>query len=168
MNSITRLVVAALAVTMIAGCAHRRAPAPAPAPQYGGYNSGAQGGYNSGYYGNGQHQQLQLGVVHSIDPLRAENRTSGGGALVGGAIGGLLGHQVDRGNRRAAATVVGAVAGAIIGNQIEKNNAGIRDGYRVAIRLDSGEVRSYDYAQLNEIRVGDRVRIDAGNQVYRY
>ena len=169
MNSIMKLGAVAVAVAMTAGCAHRRDPAPAPVAQYGGYSSGHQGGYHAGYNGGYQHSQhVQTGYVQNIEPIRAESRTSGGGALVGGAIGGLIGHQVDRGRRKDAATIVGVVAGALIGNQIEKNSAGARDGYRVHIRLDSGEQRSYDYAQLNEIRVGDRVRVDSNNQVYRY
>jgi outer membrane lipoprotein SlyB len=173
MHSLARLGSVALAASMIAGCATRHAAAPAPAPQYGnggysnsGYDSG-RGGYNAGYYGNQGQQQMWYGRVQSIEPIRAESRTSGGGALVGGAIGALAGHQIDHGARKDAATIVGAVAGALIGNQIEKNNAGVRDVYRVSIRLDSGEVRAYDYAQLNDLRVGERVRIDANNQVYR-
>jgi outer membrane lipoprotein SlyB len=158
MISIARLGSAALAATMIVGCASR--PTSTPAPQYGGYSQG-------GYYG-GQQGQYQLGVVQSIEPIRAESRTSGGGALVGGAVGGLLGHQIDSGSRRDAATLAGVVAGALIGNQIEKNNSGARDVVRVTVRLDSGETRSFDYAQLGDVRVGDRVRVDPDNQVYRY
>lgn len=174
MHSLARLGSVALAAAMVAGCATRQSVAPAPAPQYGnaGYSNGGRdsgrGGYDAGYYGSQQQQQqMWYGRVQSIEPIRAESRTSGGGALIGGAIGALAGHQVDRGNRKAAATVVGAVAGALIGNQIEKNNAGAQDVYRVNVRLDNGEVRSYDYAQLNDLRVGERVRIDANNQVYR-
>lgn len=166
----------ALAGLVMAGCAHQQrvvtSPPPVNAPQYG-YNTGygnappANSGYNAGYYGQGQQQQFHQGRVQSIEPVRAENRTSGGGALIGGAVGGLIGHQVDHGARKDAATLVGVVAGALIGNQIEKNNAGVQDYYRVNIRLDNGEVRAYNYAQLNDIHVGDRVRIDANNQVYR-
>jgi len=169
MNSITKLGATAIAVAMLAGCAHRRDPAPAPVAQYGGYSSAQQGGYHAGYNGGyNQGQHAQTGHVQAIEPIRAESRTSGGGALVGGAIGALIGHQADRGRPRDAATIAGVVAGAVIGNQIEKNSAGARDGYRVHIRLDSGEQRSYDYTQLNDIRVGDRVRVDSNNQVYRY
>jgi outer membrane lipoprotein SlyB len=165
---ITRLGAVALAAAMVAGCAHQRVAAPAPAPQYGypsgGYNNS---GYNAGYQGN-QQAQYQLGRVQSIEPIHVDGRTSGGGAVVGGAIGGLIGHQVDHGMRRDAATFAGVIAGALIGNQIEKNSNPGRDFVRVNIRLDSGEVRSYDYAQLGDIRAGDRVRVDASNQVYRY
>ena len=68
---------------------------------------------------------------------------------------------------RDAGTVVGAFGGAVIGNQIEKNNRGARDFYRVAIATQSGQVRTFDYQQLADLRVGDRVRIEQ-NQVYRY
>jgi hypothetical protein len=37
----------------------------------------------------------------------------------------------------------------------------------VAILTQNGQVRSFDYQQLAELRVGDRVRIE-NNQVYRY
>ena len=165
MKSLARLGSVALAATMVVGCASRSA-AP-PEQQYGAYGTG---GYNAGYGNNGyaQQGQYQLGYVQSIEPIRAESRTSGGGALVGGAIGGLLGHQIDHGARKDAATIAGVVAGALIGNQIEKNRSDARDVVRVSVRLDNGELRSYDYAQLGDVRVGDRVRVDANNQVYRY
>lgn len=41
------------------------------------------------------------------------------GAIAGAVIGGLLGHQVGRGDVRDIATVGGAVAGAAIGSQID-------------------------------------------------
>ena len=43
----------------------------------------------------------------------------------------------------------------------------ICDFYRVAIVTQSGQVRTFDYQQLADLRVGDRVRIEQ-NQVYRY
>jgi outer membrane lipoprotein SlyB len=145
MTSLARFGALALWVALATGCAHRAAPPPA--------------------YGYGQ--QVQYGYVERIDALRAGGQTSGAGAVIGGAIGALAGHQVDHGDRKAAATVVGAIGGALIGNAIEKNNAGTQDVYRVTIRLDNGAQRSFDYAQLYELRVGDRVRIDR-DQVYRY
>jgi outer membrane lipoprotein SlyB len=174
MISIARFGAVAVAAVMAAGCAHQRNVAPAPAPQYS-YGSGAYGsgggynsGYGSGYYGNQQAQYQQLGRVQSIEPIHVDARTTGGGAVAGAAVGGLLGHQIDHGSRRDAATLVGVMAGALIGNQIERNNNPGRDFVRVTVRLDSGEVRAYDYAQLGDIRVGDRVRVDPNNQVYRY
>jgi outer membrane lipoprotein SlyB len=142
--------VAAVCVVLAAGCASPRHSAPVPsAPQ-------------GSYYGS------QYGVVHSIDMVRAQSQTSGGGAVVGGAIGGLVGRQLEHGRNRDLATGVGVVAGAIIGNEIEKNQRGARDIYRVTVQFHRGGLRSFDYASLNEdLRVGDRVRIE-NNQLYRW
>ena len=145
MRTSATLTAAALFIALASGCASRQ-PAPAPVSSY---------------------QGTQYGVVQSIDTVRAQSQTSGGGAIVGGVIGGLIGHQIDSGHRKAAATGVGVVAGAIIGNEIEKNNSGARDIYRVTVRTDYGNVRSFDYAQLDNLRVGDRVRIE-NNQLYRW
>ena len=34
--------------------------------------------------------------------------------------------------------------------------------YQIDVRLDNGDFRSYDYYDLNGLRVGDRVRIENG------
>jgi len=137
----------ALFTALSAGCATRH---PAPPPQY------AQPSYGT-----------QYGVVQNIETVRAQSQTSGGGAVVGGLVGGLLGHQVDHGAKKDLATGVGIVAGAIIGNEVEKNNRGARDIYRVTVQVDRGGMRSFDYATLNDLRIGDRVRIE-NNQLYRW
>lgn len=143
------VVVAVVAASVLAGgCASRRVQ-PVPAAPESGYHHGAQ-----------------YGVVHGIDTVRAESQTTGAGAVVGGAVGGLIGHQTH-GRHRDVATAVGVVAGAVIGNQIEKNSGNRRDIYRVTVRTDQGELRSFDYASLNDLRVGDRVRIE-NNQLYRW
>jgi outer membrane lipoprotein SlyB len=151
MVSFLRIAGLALFVALAAGCAHR--PAPVAAPSQGGYFQGNQG--------------TQYGVVHSIDRVRAESQTSGGGAVVGGAIGGLIGNQIEHGHKKAIATTVGVVAGAIIGNQVEKNRQGRQDIYRVTVQVERGGHRSFDYASLDNLRVGDRVRIE-NNQLYRW
>lgn len=136
-----------LFAALAAGCATRQA---APVPQ-------SQGGYHG----------VQYGVVQNIETVRAQSQTSGGGAIVGGVVGGLIGHQVDHGARKDLATGVGVVAGALIGNEIEKNNRGAHDIYRVTVQTERGGVRSFDYATLNDLRIGDRVRIE-NNQLYRW
>ena len=142
-----------LAATVVAALASGCATAPPPAASIG----------NTPVYG----PQAEYGRVQSIDLLRAESQTSGGGAVLGGLLGAVVGRQVGSGNGRTAGTLVGAVGGALIGNQIEKGQRGAQDVYRVVIRTEGGGMRSFDYQQLADLHVGDRVRID-GNQVYRY
>jgi outer membrane lipoprotein SlyB len=148
MKSSLMVIGVVLASLLVGGCATRQSQPVPPASQ-------------GGYYGT------QYGVVQSIDMVRAQSQTTGAGAVVGGVIGGVIGHQVDHGRRKDLATGVGVVAGAIIGNEIEKNSRGRQDIYRVTVRTQQGAMRSFDYVSLNDLRVGDRVRID-NNQLYRW
>jgi outer membrane lipoprotein SlyB len=91
----------------------------------------------------------------------------GVGAVVGGVVGGVLGRQVGGGTGRDVATVAGVVGGALVGNAIEKSqSASATQLYRVTVQQDNGVVRSFDYAALPEVRIGDRVRVE-NNQLYR-
>jgi len=148
MRSTMTWVAAAVFAVAAGGCA-TRPHAPPAAPAYG------------DAYG------VQHGVVHSIDLVRAQSQTTGAGAVVGGAVGGVVGRQIGSGSGRDVATVVGVLAGAVMGNEIEKNRRGAADIYRVTVRVDHGAMRSFDYASLNDLRVGDRVRIE-NNQLYRW
>ncbi len=107
-----------------------------------------------------------MGNVTNIETFATSSRTSGGGALLGAIVGGALGNQVGKGDGRKAATVVGAVAGGVAGNEIEKRNKRDDEFYRVSIRFDNGSSAQYDYNDINDLRVGDRVKIQNG-QIYR-
>jgi outer membrane lipoprotein SlyB len=168
MSRITSGLAVTLVAALTAGCATQAyQPVAAPtAPAYGPSGSNEQRGAY-GRQGSYSQQRVEYGQVHSIDLIRAQNQTTGGGGLVGGVLGAVVGRQIGSGSGRTAGTLIGAVGGAIIGNEIEKNQRGARDFYRVAIRTQQGDIRSFDYAQLAELHVGDRVRIE-NNQVYRY
>jgi len=148
MRRIVALPVLAIVAALTAGCATYRAPAPAPVAAY-------------------PAAHTEYGQIHSVDVIRAENQTSGAGGVIGGVTGAVVGRQFGSGSGRTAGTLIGAVAGAVIGNEIEKQNLRARDVYRVVVRTDNGQLRAFDYAQLGDVRVGDRVRIE-NNQVYRY
>lgn len=148
MKRVLALPVVALLAAFTTGCATYRAPAQAPVASY-------------------PAAQVEYGQIYSVDVIRAENQTSGAGGVIGGVTGAVVGRQFGSGSGRTAGTLIGAVAGAVIGNQIEKQNLHARDVYRVVVRTDNGQLRAFDYAQLGEVRVGDRVRIE-NNQVYRY
>lgn len=153
MSRTTAVLAVTLAAALTAGCATQAyQPVATPAPTAPAY---------------GHPHRAEYGRVHSIDLIRAENQTTGAGGVIGGVTGAIVGRQIGSGSGRSAGTLIGAFAGAVIGNEIEKNQRGARDFYRVAIRTNRGEIRSFDYAQLAELHVGDRVRIE-GNQVYRY
>lgn len=86
-----------------------------------------------------------------------------GGMVLGAVLGGVIGHQIGSGTGRDVATGLGAVGGALIGRQLDKRNE--TDIYRVTVRLDNGTQRSFDYQRIDDLRVGDRVRIDDGQIV---
>lgn len=109
---------------------------------------------------------VDFGNVSSIEFVPTASRTSGGGALLGAVIGGVLGNQVGGGSGRDAATVVGAVGGAVIGNQVERRNKGDNEVYRVTVRLDNGRVAQFDYQRIDDLRVGDRIKVQDG-QLHR-
>jgi outer membrane lipoprotein SlyB len=108
------------------------------------------------------------GAIESIQVVRAAPESSGAGAIMGGLVGGLLGNQVGSGNGRTAATVAGAAGGALLGNNIEKNrNAQTADVYQLRVRLDNGSSTTITQSDVNDLRVGSRVRI-ADGRAYRY
>ena len=116
---------------------------------------------NTGY----STQVADYGYVRNISTIDARH-TSGAGAIIGGVVGAVVGNQIGGGTGRAAATGIGAVGGAIVGNEIEKNRAS-GQAYRVEVRMDNGDLKMFDYWDLNGLRVGDRVRVVNG-QLERY
>ena len=100
-----------------------------------------------------------VGAVKQIDPITDTNAT-GAGAVAGGVLGGV-GHQRP-GQRQEAMTLLGAVGGAVAGHQVEKAVTTKVIGYRVQVQLDNGETRSFEAAQLDGLKVGDRVRVEQG------
>ena len=100
-----------------------------------------------------------VGRIVSIEPIRTRPKGSGVGAVAGGVVGGVLGNKVFGGT---AATVIGAAGGAVAGNNLERNHKEGVAGYRVAVRLDNGQSRTFTENQVGGLRVGDRVRVRGG------
>jgi outer membrane lipoprotein SlyB len=109
---------------------------------------------------------VSYGRVSDIEMVPVSSRTSGGGAILGAVIGGVLGSQVGGGSGRDAATVVGAVGGAVVGNQVERRRKKDDEVYRVSVRLDNGREARFDYERIDDLRVGDRVKVQDG-QLHR-
>ena len=127
--------------------------------------------YPSATQNSNQNYGTQYGVIESIQETRGQPAATGpgAGAVVGGVVGGLLGNQVGKGNGKTAATVAGVVGGALVGNQVDQSNRAqaTADVFQVNIRLDNGSRIAVTQDNVNDLRIGNRVRIENG-RVYRY
>ncbi len=108
----------------------------------------------------------EYGHVRDIDVVAVASRPSGAGAILGAVIGGVVGNQFGSGTGRALATGAGVVGGAVAGNAIEQRNKRDDEVYRVSVRFNDGATRDFQFRQIGDLRVGDRVRWEAG-QLYR-
>ena len=147
----------------------RYAPAyPDPAGYSGAYAS--QPAHDSRGYG-GQAYSDSTGQVVDVRRIgyRANPQASAAagtaiGGIVGGAIGNSSGHRWNRGSNTLAGVIAGALIGSAIGTAASYQTTAVM--YRVTARMDSGSVRTVDYANPPAIRIGDRVAFD-GQQFYR-
>lgn len=105
---------------------------------------------------------VQDGTVTAIEVVSGAPHTSGGGAVLGAVLGAVVGNQIGGGSGRAAATGLGAVGGALIGNQIEKRRQDSDEFYRIRVRYDHGGTGEFNYREIGDLRVGDRVRARDG------
>lgn len=111
--------------------------------------------------GSVSNASMSYGNVSSIELVPVATRSSAGGAVLGAVIGAVIGNQIGSGSGRAAATGVGAVGGAVIGNNIARNRSE-SEVYRITVRMDSGATAQFDYERIDDLRVGDRVRVEGG------
>ena len=105
------------------------------------------------------------GVVQSIRAVEQKGEGSGVGLVAGGVVGGVLGHQIGSGRGNTVATIAGAGAGAYAGHQVEKNVKS-KTTWSVAIRMDSGQLRTFTYSSQPTVREGERVQlVDGGRRL---
>jgi outer membrane lipoprotein SlyB len=109
-------------------------------------------------------QAHRYGYVETIETVSSNRREGLGVGAIGGAIaGGVLGNQVGHGTGRAAATVGGAVIGGVVGHEVEqrvRGNESVTE-YAYRVRMDDGSYQTFR-RPAQDIRVGDRVRIEGG------
>lgn len=129
-----------------------------------GYGYGGQPA-PAGTYGR-QMAYPDRGVVGAIDVVPVSSRPSGAGAILGAIVGGVVGNQFGSGTGRAATTIGGAAAGALAGNAIESRTRRQDEVYRISVRFEDGSIRQYDYQQIGDLRVGDRVALVDGQLHY--
>jgi outer membrane lipoprotein SlyB len=111
-------------------------------------------------------QSYQLGYVERIEVINRGAGNNAAGTIIGGIIGGLIGTQIGSGSGRTAATIAGAVGGAAAGNVIEGRRRADHETFRVTVRLDNGSLQTVTQENINDLRTGDRVRLD-GNLISR-
>lgn len=106
----------------------------------------------------------QCGVIEAITPQTVRGESSGGGAIAGAIIGGVVGHQFGSGSGQDVATAAGAVGGAITGNEIEKRRNSYTV-YKLAIRMEKGEVRTLTVSSIEGLHEGEKVEVRDGRVV---
>jgi outer membrane lipoprotein SlyB len=103
-------------------------------------------------------------AIEAGERPRSSSSRPGVGAALGGAIGALIGRQMDDNGGKTTGTVIGGVIGAWAGHEIEKRY-GKRESNstRVTVALEGGgelTLTPSDSADLKDLRIGDRVRVD--------
>ncbi|MFJ1299717.1 hypothetical protein CEK29_02285 [Bordetella genomosp. 5] len=118
---------------------------------------------NTYSYGQAQREQIvRTGTVTGVRPITIQNdKSSGGGMLAGGALGGVAGNAIGGGTGRTIATVGGVILGALAGNAVE-NQVGRSSGYEITVRLDNGETRVVAQEADVPVSVGQRVQVVSG------
>lgn len=104
------------------------------------------------------------GAVESIREITQPGEGTGLGAVAGGVVGAILGHQVGGGTGKKIATVAGAAGGAYAGHQIEKSQRKTTR-YEVIVRMDDRSSRSVMMDMVPGWQIGERVRIENGTLV---
>lgn len=121
---------------------------------------------SSSVYSYGQAQREQIVRLGTVDAVRSvtiqSDRSSGAGALAGGALGGVAASTIGGGTGQVLATIGGGLLGAMAGNAVE-NNMGKSQGLEITVRLDNGETRVIAQAADVAISAGQRVRVISGN-----
>lgn len=109
---------------------------------------------------------VEYGRVEKITFVQTASRSNAMGAVLGAVIGAAVGNQFGSGSGKALATGAGAIGGAVAGNAIQNRNRRDDEVYRVQVRFDNGSVRDFDFERIDDLRTGDRVKLEGG-QIHR-
>ena len=109
---------------------------------------------------------VEYGRVENIGTIEVASRPSGAGAIFGAVLGAVVGNQIGSGVGKGLATGAGAVGGALAGNAIEGRSRRPDEAYRVQVRFENGSVREFDFMRIDDLRIGDRVKLEGG-QLHR-
>jgi len=107
-----------------------------------------------------------VGTVDRIEVIRKGDQNNVAGTVIGGIVGGLIGHQIGAGSGQTAATIVGATGGAVAGHEVQRRARRSDETFRVTVRFDNGAFETIQQEDIQDLRTGDRVRLEGG-RVYR-
>jgi len=99
----------------------------------------------------------RIGTVESITQQTVQTGNTAAGTVGGALLGGALGSLVGGGSGQTVATVVGAGGGAMLGNQAAQRSQAIV--WLIAVRYDDGTVATIQQTASPALRIGDRVRV---------
>ncbi|HET7671673.1 MAG TPA: glycine zipper 2TM domain-containing protein [Burkholderiales bacterium] len=100
-----------------------------------------------------------VGTVESVREIEEKGDAKGVGAVGGGALGAVLGHNI--GNNNKLVTILGAAGGAVVGHQIEKK-ARATKVWEMTVRYDDGTSQVFKSEQQPFWQQGNRVRYHDG------
>lgn len=105
------------------------------------------------------------GQIVRIESVAGARQNSRAGAVLGGIVGAVAGHEIaddDDQSEQNVATAVGAVGGAVAGNAIE--NRMIAQTYDIHVRMDDGRVLIFNRNSLSSgVREGAYVQVTGTN-----
>ena len=117
---------------------------------------------SSGYYPPAPAQRCyDCGQIVRIETVAGARDNSRAGAVLGGIVGAVAGHEIadeDDQSEQNTAAAVGAIGGAVAGNAIE--NRMIAETYDVHVRMEDGRVLIFNRNSLSGgVREGAYVRV---------
>lgn len=96
-----------------------------------------------------------FGVVTSIESGSAEND----GTVIGGVLGGIVGHPMKSQCAQDTATLAGAARPVQVRSNIDASKEPL-GAYFIRVRFDNSGYQTVAQVDLGELRVGDSVQID--------
>jgi len=165
MNTLTRISILCLSLTVLGGCNEDQESANADTPATDSAPESYTADPDTAAPPEPTEQEItcyDCGTVTDITAVSVDGAGSGAGAVIGAVAGGLLGNQVGGGSGKKIATVVGAVGGAFAGNEVEKKTRK-QTYYDVTVEMDSGGSRTISVASAQQLSIGTPVRVVGNN-----